>query len=343
MQKYELDAILESLSTVRGSGTWHISLYIRPDKSLQSVQNRIVQEVSEAESIKSDDTRDRVQSALGKIKDALSEYKHTPENGVAIFASPNDIHVLDELPFECPENRYHCGKEFVLDPLYSSFDTGGTFGLIVVERGRAALGVLNSGRLESILEKESHVMGKTKAGGQSAQRFKRERERQKHEFYINVQVSAYATFKPYEIDGVAIGGTLSSANDFANNYTNHEWSVLGTYSVDHGDEQGLEELIKKAESEMLEEQVAEERAVVEEFFEKLRSDEAEYGREQVVSAIEQGRVQTLLLSNEIGVRDIQQLSEQAEQFGSDVIVVSTDFEQGEMFTNLGGIGAILRW
>lgn len=343
MKDYELEATLDSLREKRGGGTWYISLYIRPDKSINEMQNRIVQEISEAESIKSDDTRDRVQSSLQKMRDQLSAYKETPETGVAIFATPKDITVLDNLPFDCPENRYHCGKEFILEPLDAAFESGGTYGLIVVERGRAAIGVLTDGRITNTLEKESRVMGKTRAGGQSAQRFARIREKQLHKFFTSVQESAYATFKPYNLDGVVIGGTLSSAKDFRSSYTNHEWNIIGTYSVDHGDEQGLEELVTVAEADILNEDQSAERAAVEEFLDALRSEEAEYGCEQVESAIEQGRVDTLLLSSEIDLDTIQRLSTDAENIGSDVVIVSPTFEQAEMFQELGGIGAILRW
>jgi peptide chain release factor subunit 1 len=343
MKDYELSAIIDSLEEKRGGGTWHISLYIRPDKSLQSVQNRIVQEISEAESIKSDDTRSRVQSSLGKIKDALSEYRQTPDNGMAVFASPQDVHVLDDLPFECPENRYHCGKEYILDPLTAGFDTGGSFGLIVIERGRGAVAVLESGRLTNVLEKESHVMGKQKAGGQSQKRFERLREQQKHEFYKSIQESAYATFKPYDLDGVVVGGTLSSAKEFEDGYVNHEWNIIGTYSVDHGDEQGLEELVTRAESALLEEERKDEREAVDRFLKGLREGDAEYGRERVVTAIEQGRVETLLLSSNLDVSDIRALSSDAENYGSNVVVVTPDYEDAQMFEQLGGIGAVLRW
>jgi peptide chain release factor subunit 1 len=343
MERYELDAILDSLDEVRGGGTWHVTLLVRPDKSVRSMQNRIVQEVSEAESIKSDDTRDRVQSSLQKIRDALSEYKQTPENGLAIFASPNEAHVLDELPFECPENRYHCGKEYLTDPLESRLDTGGSFGCIVIERGRAAIGVLDGGRLTNVLEKESQVMGKQNAGGFSQARFERLREQQKHEFYKDVQETAYATFKVFDLDGVVIGGTLSSAKEFTSDYTNHEWDVLGTYSVDHGDEQGLEELVSVAESALLEQEQAEVRDTVSEFLSGLRDNGSEYGRESVETALERGKVDTLLLSSNLDVSDIRALSREAENYGSDVVVVEPSFEDAQMFEELGGIGATLRW
>jgi peptide chain release factor subunit 1 len=344
MKDYELRAVIDSLREQRGGGTWLISLYIRPDKSVAAMQQRIVQEISEAESIKSDDTRDRVQSSLQKIRDALSSYKQTPENGVAIFASPSDATVLDSLPFECPENRYHCGKEFVLEPLDAEFEAGGVYGLIVVERGRAAIGVLKGGRIQNVLEKESRVMGKQRAGGQSAQRFARLRENQKHEFFKSVQESAYATFKPYELDGVAIGGTLSSAKEFSDGYTNHEWNVLGTYSVDHGDEQGLGELVEASSDAILNADQAAEREVVQRFMTRLRDGGAAYGLDEVETALERHAVDVLVLTTSVSVDEIERLSEQAEQSGATVEVIEPSFEQAEMLQNVtGGYGAMLRF
>jgi len=343
MKDYELQATIDRLSDVRGGGTWNISLYIRPDKSIQSMRQRVVSEISEAQSIKSDDTRSKVISSLQKITDVLSNYQTTPENGIIVFSSPDSVTVLDDLPFECPENRYYCGKEFRVDPLATGFETGGTFGLIVVEIGAASIGVLNSGRIESTTRKESHVMGKTQAGGFSQQRFERERERQKHEFFLSVQETAYASFKPYDLDGVVIGGTISSAKEFADGYTNHDWDVIGTYSVDHADEQGLNELVERAQSALLEEERADERELVEQFFQGLRDGDAEYGRERVSEAIEQGRVETLLISSEIDCETIERLSADAQGFGSDVAVIDTTFENGRLFYEFGGIGAILRW
>lgn len=344
MEEYELDAVISELEEVQGGGTWHVSLYIRPDKSLQSMSNRLGQEMSEAEAIKSDSTRDRVQSSLQKIRDALSNYRRTPENGLVVFASPKDVHILDDLPFECPDNRYHCGKEFLLEPLQSGFDTGGTYGLIVVERGRAAIGVLNSGRIEGVLEKESQVMGKTKAGGQSQARFERLRENQKHEFFKSVQESAYASWKPYTLDGVVIGGTLDTAKEFEGSYTNHDWRVLGTYSVDHGDKQGLEELVERARDRLLDEDRAEVREMVESFLHGLRDGSAAYGRDDVDEKLGRGRVDTVLISENVDVNEIRDWFEYAEQYGSEVALVPITFEQAEMFENMsGGYGAILRW
>lgn len=341
MESYELDAVIETLESLGGSGTWHISLYIRPDKSVSSVRQSMIREVSEAESIKSDKTRSRVQSSLEKIVDVLGNYRKTPENGLVVFASPNDVYVLDDLPFPCPENRYHCGKEFQLDGLQVS--NGTTYGLIVVERGCAVVGLYRDGSVIDFVEMESQVMGKTKAGGQSAARYSRERERQEHEFYEKVRKTAQSVITP-ETTIFVIGGTLTSAEKFAQKYTDHDWSILGTYPVDHADEQGLKELAERASDAIQSEDDREVRECVERFLRGVRDGSAAYGRDEVTRAIEMGAVEHLLLSSNLSVGEIRSLSAQCEEFGGDTHVVPITFQNATMFENLsGGYGALLRF
>ena len=340
MEEYELNALLDEIESAGGSGTWHVSLYIRPDKSIQHEASRIVQEQSEAESIKSDSTRKKVQSSLGKMHTALKEYTQTPPNGLVIFASPDSVYVLDDLPFEVSQNLYHCDSSFKVEPLMSDFRVGGEYGLIVVERGRAAIGKLVNGRVTDATETESHVMGKTRAGGQSAQRFARIREKQKENFYKKVASQARSQLS--DVDGVLIGGTLSSAKEFTD-YLWHDVNLLGTFSVEYATEQGLEQLVEKGSSQIESDAEQESRDAVERFLEGVRSGDAEYGRENVVSAIEKGKVGTLILSSNLDVSEIRDLSERVEQMGGDSIVVKPNFEQGKMFEELSGYGALLRW
>ena len=41
--------------------------------------------------------------------------------------------------------------------------------------------------------------------------------------------------------------------------------------------------------------------------------------------------------------EIKEMIKRAKQTGADIEIVSTETEEGLMFYNLGGIGAILRW
>lgn len=343
MEQYELRQRLDEVEEISGGGTWHVSLYLRESKSIRQAINEMKQEIAEAESIKSDDTQDRVQTALTKIVNALSEYDSTPENGLVVFASPNEVYALDGFPFEVSQNLYHCDSEFVTEPLRGSLGGDGTYGLIVVERGAAAVGVLQSGRVCDVWEQTSRVMGKTQAGGQSQARFERLREEQKRNFYSTVQDMAVSTFGGYDLDGVLIGGTLSSAQEFVEGYVHHEWDVLGTYSVEYATEQGLEELVERAESAIQDSEEKEARRIVEEFFVALRDEQAAYG-DELDRAIEYGAVDTLLCTHNVESDRIRDLVERVENKGGEAVVFDATFEKAVMFENMtDGTGAILRF
>jgi len=343
MEKYEVQQVLDKLDSTGGSGTWHITLFIRPDKNLASMRRRIKQEVSEAENIKSDKTKQRVTSSLQKIDSVLSQYINTPSSGLAVFASPDDATVLDSLPESLPENLYHCGKEFVTEPIREQFSVSGVYGLIIVERGEASLGVLENGRITDSYNKQSGVMGKTRAGGQSAQRFARERERQKHEFFTSISETGKSMFKGKDIDGVVVGGSTHTVEEFKD-YLWHDVNIIGTYSLEYANEEALEDLIEKSLSKLEEAASTEAIEQVSEFFKGLRDGMSEYGPEEVERAINLGAVNTVLLSTELDREEIQKYEQLAERRGSAVTVFTPSFEEGKRFQKLtGGVGATLRF
>jgi len=343
MEEYEVQQVLDELESTNGSGTWHITLLIRPDSNLNDMRGRIRQEVSEAQNIKSDDTQQRVESSLNKISSALSSYSQTPESGLAVFASPDDVTVLDALPESVPENLYHCGKEFVTDPIREQFSVSGVYGLIIIERGEASLGVLKNGRITESYNKQSGVMGKTRAGGQSAQRFARERERQKHEFFESIADTAQSMFEGHDIDGVALGGTTHTVGEFED-YLWHNVNLIGKYPVEYANTEALEDLVEQALDQLEEAASADAIDAVSEFFKGLRDGMSEYGPEQVERALEMGAVNTLLLSTKLDSERIRELERLADQRGSEVVVFTPSFEEGERFQKLtDGVGATLRF
>lgn len=62
--KSSLDRMLEQIDEIQGSGTELVSVYVRPDKSLGSVVEKIREEKVQAQNIKSKETRNNVVSAL---------------------------------------------------------------------------------------------------------------------------------------------------------------------------------------------------------------------------------------------------------------------------------------
>lgn len=352
-EAHDLRDKIEHLESLEGEGTELVTITVPSTKSISSIRERIAQEYAGAENIKSDQTRNRVQQALKRIQRILRRYQETPENGLVVYAGVVDEEltsdVFDDLPQPVTESTYCCDNQFDLTPIIDVVTPSETFGLIVIERGRAAIGRLVGERVIPIRSFESQVMGKSRAGGQSAQRFERERERQAHEFFQQVgSIANEALIGDGMVTGLVIGGTLATARKFASgDYLDHRLKdrLLGTYSVEYGNTQGLHQLVDKAENQLLDAEQRQTRKQLEEFYSRLRAgDTVAYGKPEVEKAIEFGAVETALVSSSVSRDERDSLANEVSQQGGELFVVSTETERGAQFSdNFNGIGALLRF
>lgn len=349
---HDLREQINELESLEGDGTELVTITVPADKSIDSIRDRISREYAGAENIKSDKTRDRVQQALSRIRRILRSYESTPDNGLVVCAGVVDgelaSYAFDELPEPVTESTYRCDDRFDVSALMDAISPSDTFGLIVIEKGGAAIGRLVGDRVISIRTLESQVMGKTRAGGQSARRFERERERQKHEFFQKVAAIANDGFVDDDVvSGVVIGGTLATAKEFASgDYLNHRIKdrILNTYSVEYGTIQGLNQLVEKAQSQILDAEHQEEREILDEFLSRLRDgDEVAYG-DEIEKAIEYGAVDTAIVSTEVSRERRDEIEDAVAQQGGRVCVISTETERGSQFAEtFNGVGALLRF
>lgn len=344
---------LDRLESIEGDGTDLVTLTVPPESALGPVRDRIAREHADAENIKSDQTRDRVQQALRRLQRLLRQYAETPANGLVLYAGVVDgdlfSSVFDDLPNPVPESIYRCDDHFDVTPLRDATMAAETFGLIVVERGRAAVGRLVGDHVHVVRAFESQVMGDTRAGGQSAQRFQRERKRQKHEFFTEVASTAADAFLGDDpTSGVVVGGTHGTVKTFVSDaYLDHrlDEQVLGTYAVEYATEQGLHQLVEKAAQELLDATQRETRARLDEFYERLREGTTvAYGADEVEQAAAWGAVDTALLADTLSQNRHDEIETAVTQQGGDVHVVPTTSERGTQFADaFDGIGALLRY
>jgi len=69
-----------------------------------------------------------------------------------------------------------------------------------------------------------------------------------------------------------------------------------------------------------------------------------YGEKDVRRKLEQGAVDTLLISEEFEAEFVREFVEKAELTGSDAEFISTDFEEGAQLKRaFGGVAALLRY
>ena len=81
------------------------------------------------------------------------------------------------------------------------------------------------------------------------------------------------------------------------------------------------------------------------FFETLATKQelTSYGEKEVLKCLEMGAVETLLISESVSDKKIEQLETLAQQFKGKVEIISTETREGVQLKDIGKIAAILRY
>ncbi|HIH44135.1 MAG TPA: peptide chain release factor 1 [Candidatus Methanoperedenaceae archaeon] len=312
-KKYEFKKVLEALRDKRGRGTELISLYIPHDKQIYDVVGQLKEEYGQASNIKSRVTRLNVQGAIESLLSRLKLIPRAPENGVVIFCGAVDVGggktdiqtVILEPPEAITIYKYHCDSTFFLEPLEDLIREKKTYGLLVLDRREATVGILTGKRIEALAHLTSNVPGKQRKGGQSSHRFQQLRLIAINEFYTRIGEKASEVFlQEKELEGVLIGGPSPTKDEFeAGGYLHHEIQkkVKGLFDTAYTDESGLHELVDNAQDALSDLEVIREKKYVDRFFKELVSDGglASYGEEQVRKNLELGAVDALLISDDL--------------------------------------------
>jgi peptide chain release factor subunit 1 len=313
-QKYEFKKKLESLRGKKGRGTELISLYIPPDKQISDVVSQLRTEHSQASNIKSKLTKTNVQGAIDSIMSRL-RYATVPENGIVYFTGAVDVGAnktnmettIVEPPQPIITYRYHCDSSFFLTPLEEMLKEAKTYGLLVLDRREATVGLLTGKQIEAFRNMTSTVPGKQRKGGQSAHRFQQLRLIAIHDFYKRIGDAAsevFLTVDQKDFEGVLIGGPSPTKEEFeSGNFFHHEIEkkVLGLFDVAYTDESGLSELVNAASERLEDLDLMVEKKLMQQFFRELVSDsgKATYGEDNVRENLIIGAVDILLISEDL--------------------------------------------
>ena len=357
LTKQELRDIVEELEKYKGRATELVSVYIPAGQNIYTVADQLEAEKSTAKNIKSTGTRKNVGNALDKITRHLKEYKKTPENGLALFSGnisriegQEDLKlwsVEPELPLKT--RMYRCDKEFILDPLKEMLEVTEVFGLLVMDRKEATIGILEGKGIAVIQKMTSGIPSKVRAGGQSAQRFHRITEGLTKEFYKRIAEEMKKNFFELpKLKGIIIGGPIPTKDEFVEGEylpTKLREKVLGKIDTGDTSESGLRELVEKSDSLLLNHERSQEIKEVERFFQSLgeQPKKTALGEDKVRKALEFGAVESLYLSTKLEKSLIRDLTYLAEGIDAKVKTITVETTEGEQFFNMGGVGAILRF
>ncbi|PIN77925.1 hypothetical protein COV15_00930 [Candidatus Woesearchaeota archaeon CG10_big_fil_rev_8_21_14_0_10_34_12] len=174
MDQSEFQEIVEELSSYRGRHTELVTVLVPAGFNMNTISKQLEAEKSTADNIKSASTRKNVVEALEKIIRELKGSTKTPENGVALFCGnvsqnegQTDIKLWAIEPIKPLKIRlYRCDQVFVTEPLKEMLEVDEIYGLLVIERKEATIGLLEGKNIKMVKHMTSGVPGKYKTGGQ---------------------------------------------------------------------------------------------------------------------------------------------------------------------------------
>ena len=354
---FKLKRLTKELSKYRGRHTEFVTVYVPSGYDLNKIINHLAQEQGTASNIKSAATRKNVIDALERMIQHLRLYKQTPPNGLAVFSGnvasqegKSDVKVWSlEPPTPLNLRIYRCDKVFILDALKDMCEEKGAYGLVVMDRRDATIALLKGKAIVILVKTHSEVPGKTRAGGQSAQRFARLREGAAKDHYKKVAEYMKEQFLGMkELKGILVGGPGPTKHTFVegNFITDHvKKKIIAIRDLSYTEEFGLQELIDKSQDVLASESIAEEKKLMGKFFELLATKPlmVAYGEADVRKKLEMGAVDTLLISESIDDNLVEQFEIKAEELGSQLKIISVETREGTQLKEMGGIAALLRY
>jgi len=352
----ELRAFINVLKKFRGYATTLITLYINSERPMPDVLNLLRSEWSTASNIKDKTTRTHVQDTLERIINNLKGEAKAPENGMAVFAG---FHMISQGNYEWvyyvvvppqPINtfKYICDTVFHTELLEDQLHSGVVYGVIVIERGEAVIALLKNSRWEVVKTVEFFVPGKHHAGGQSANRFKRQTEHLAETFYKLVAEEANRVFLQIPtLKGIIVAGPGPTKEDFLEegglDYRLKD-KVLAVVPACCANEYGVMEAIKNAQEQLKESEYVKAKETMERvmFYAVKKSDYIVYGKEKVMKALETGLAEVVIVAEELGEDVVLEVIMKAEEKGVKVEVVPKGVEESATLVKaFGGFVALL--
>ena len=328
-RRLRLKKSLKELSEMKGMGTELVTVVIPPEKMISDVRHQLGNEMGQAANIKSKSTKKHVTDALESAISSLNRYKTPGEGGIAIFVGHVIVGnnktrltstVIDNPPEPFSSFRYRCDSTFEISQLEEMLIDRTSYGLFVIDRSEAAYGLASGKRLHFQEHITSLVPSKHGRGGQSAQRFERLIEEAAHNFFKKATERACNYWLPMvnDLKGIIIGGP-GATKDFVvkNDYFHHEIKKLIAepfFDVGYSNESGLRELVQRAGSTMDQIELDVERTIVDRFLQEVMqaNPKATYGEVMIRSALDQGAVETLLISEAVTKRRVHWICKECE-------------------------------
>ena len=312
--RFRLKRNLQRLTDREGRGTELVSLYVPPGRQVSEVIAMLNNEYGTASNIKSNTTRKNVQDAITRVTQRMKMFKKVPENGLVLFcgAIPQngpgsekiELYIISP-PEPIQVYLYRCDARFHTEHLQEFLKEKETYGIIVLDSSHASFATVRGKYLEIVKQITSGIPGKFRAGGQSAKRFVRQREAKLQEYFNRVGDHANEIFLPIEnLKSLLLGGPGPTKEDFEKgNYLHYtlKEKLVATIDTSYTDEQGVSEVVEKSQEILRRIRYVEEKKIMQKFLREIGQDTGlgTYGEEDVRKYLNNGVVETLLLSEDL--------------------------------------------
>ena len=357
VERHRLKRKVEQLKAYKGRHSSFTTLYVPPTKNLTDVINFVKTELAGADNIKSKANRKNVADNLTAILSELTKMTGIPENGLVFFfgieeegGTGNVIRELVVPPSPISQFVYLCGREFVTEELENMTKPKSLVVIVLLEGGKVTIGYLRGKHMELVLDEDFYIIGKTRAGGQSAKRYLRIREEKLMEFFKHVgRILADLLLDNLDgVDAIVLGGNTIRCQEFLEkgdlDYRIREKIAETIIPVSIIDETGLYQAMKEASRILRETEIYAERQTWDQFMQDLLKglNTVTYGKNEVLEALRQGRVDTVMVLEDIA-DEMDELYDMVADYGSNLLVFSNQTESGQQLKAFGGMAARLRW
>ncbi|MFX1481859.1 MAG: peptide chain release factor aRF-1 [Promethearchaeota archaeon] len=357
VERHRLKRKVEQLKAYKGRHSSFTTLYIPNTKNLTDVISFVRTELAGADNIKSKANRKNVIDNLTAILSELSKISEIPENGLAFFygieeegGTGNQIRDIIIPPAPISQFVYLCGREFVTEELENMTKPKSLVVIVLLEGGKVTIGYLRGKHMELVRDEDFYIIGKTRAGGQSAKRYLRIREEKMMEFFKHVgrMLNDLLLENLDNIDAIVLGGNTIRCQEFLEkgdlDYRLREKIAETIIPVSIIDETGLYQAMKEASRILRETEIYAERQTWDLFMQDLMKGltTVTYGKEEVMAALREGRVDTVMVTEDVA-EQMDELYDEVQNYGSNLLVFSNQTESGAQLKAFGGMAARLRW
>ncbi len=336
---------IKQLEKFKGKHTELISLYIPNGTDRSTVMNQLNEEINQSSNIKSPTTKKNVQGALRKIIVFLKKINFKlPETGIVIFSgNVSEVEGRSNIklftitpPKELRTKLYWCDSSFHLDPLKEMNVSDEQYALMAIDKNEATIASLTGKNYQILGQFTSQVPGKTRAGGQSSQRFERLREEAMQDFFKRIGDKFNTIFlnNIKNIKGIVIGGPGMTKQYFIDKQViNHELAkkIVGVVDISYTDEGGIREIVQKSNDLLKNNELIMERNTLDEFIgEVAKNGLATYGPKEVEEALEQGRVAKLIISEDIPWIVVKKKCDHCENEETEIFKEPENFDESKV-------------